>query len=283
MRQWDEANNSLDEVTSSLNRLNSLLTAVDSDASVGSYLLQSVQAAFELSGAVDEDHDQLKLLRDEVSRQIVQLDYLRSQTTNDIERQTNYLNTERANLQALAFAISRGEMMGNSLANRPVIVTPPSTSYVPGPAAGGDPQMFAAPASPVSAGVVGGAAPMSPRDLMSERASSNATASNDGAGSVGHLLVLIRYNQPVVEYQQQLSRAVGTTIEHHPDAAFSIVAVSPASGDPADLARTQEAAKRDAEDVRRSLVQLGLSPSHISVSSTQMQAAQVPEVHLYVR
>ena len=40
LRQWEEANASLDEVTSSLTRLNSLETAVDADASMASYLLE---------------------------------------------------------------------------------------------------------------------------------------------------------------------------------------------------------------------------------------------------
>ena len=279
MRQWDEANSSLDEVTTSLNRLNSLLSAVDSDASVSSYLMESVQAAFQLSGAVDEDHDQLKLLRDEISRLTVQLDYLHTQTTSDIQRQTSYLTTERTNLQALAFAISRGEMLGNSLANRPVIVNEPSTNYMPEYT----PQTRAAPIAPVSTGVVGSAAPMSPSEYMSEMSQKGAPAITDAPASVGRLLVLIRYNQPHVEYQQQLSHAVGTALDHHPNADFSIVAVSPASGDPSEIAKTKEAAKRNAEDVKRALIQLGLAPSHIILADTQSQAAQVPEVHVFVR
>ncbi|MDR3423626.1 MAG: hypothetical protein P4M13_00910 [Alphaproteobacteria bacterium] len=289
LRQWEEADASLGEVTSSLNKLNSLQVSVDADASVASYLLDSVQAAFDLSGAVDEDHDQLKLLHDEVSRLVVQLDYLRNQTTADIERQSTYLTTERGNLQALAFAISRGELLGNSLANRPVIVNsapvvslpPVNSSYAP----------RAAPAVPVTQSSLG-PAPMSPRDLMQESgerampvASSIAT-SNPNVGvapSVGRLLVLIRYNQPHVDYEQQLSQAVGAAIERRPNAEFSIVAVSPASGDPAALAEQQQTAKNDADDVKRSLIQLGLSPSRITLANTQADTAQTPEVHVYIR
>ena len=262
LRQWDEANNSLDEVTTSLGRLNTLQTAVEADASMASYLLQSIQAAFELSGAIDEDHDQLKLLHDEVSRLIVQLDYLRNQTSSDIERQTNYLTTERNNLQTLAFAISRGELLGNSVASRPVIVN----------------------TSPI-ASLPGGAVTMSPREYMAESAPL-PTAMQPAAAvapSVGRLLVLIRYNQPHVEYEQQLSTAIGTAVERRPNAQFSVVAVTPASGDPADLANEQQEARHDAEAVKRSLIQMGLSPSHISMASAQVQAAQTPEVHVYVR
>ena len=286
LRQWEEADASLGEVTSSLNKLNSLQVSIDADASVSSYLLDSVQAAFDLSGAVDEDHDQLKLLHDEVSRLVVQLDYLRNQTTSDIQRQSSYLTTERANIQALAFAISRGELLGNSLANRPVIVTPSPVATLPGPSSFA-PQ--AAPAMPVTQGSLG-PEPMSPRELIQETGSLAAPTgvatrnSNVGvAPSVGRLLVLIRYNQPNVDYQQQLSQAVGTAIERRPNAEFSVVAVSPASGDPASLAEQQQAAKSNADEVKRSLIQLGLSPSRITMANTQAQTAQSPEVHVYIR
>ena len=282
LRQWEEADGSLGEVSTSLNRLNSLQTSVDADASLASYLLESIQAAFQLSGAVDEDHDQLKLLRDEVSRMVVQLDYLRNQTTNDIERQTNYLTTERSNLQALAFAISRGELLGNSLANRPVIV---NTSPVVGMpmSYSGSGTMAPAPEAYPAMPVTSGPSPMSPREYMHETSAATSNPNVGVAPSVGRLLVLIRYNQPVVQYEQQLSQAVGTALERRPNAEFSVVAVSPSNGDPASLAKTQQTAESDAEAVKRSLVQLGLPPSRITMANTQTQNAQTPEVHVYVR
>jgi hypothetical protein len=279
LRQWEEADASLGEVNSSLNKLNSLQIAIDNDASVASYLLDSIQAAFDLSGAIEEDHDQLKLLHDEVSRMVVQLDYLRNQTTADIQRQASYLTTERSNIQALAFAISRGEMLGNSLSNRPVIVTPAPVMSVPGNVSH---TPHASPTTPVTRGAIG-------NDFASENdAGSGASFSGKGsnigiASSVGRLLVLIRYNQPNVEYQQQLSQAVGTAIERRPNAEFSIVAVSPASGDPAALAELQQTAKNNANEVKRSLIQLGLPPSRITMANTQAKSAQSPEVRVYIR
>jgi len=275
LRQWEEAEQSLNEVTSSLNRLNSLQTSVAADASLASYMLESIQAGFLLSGAVDEDHDQLRLLRDEVSRLVVQLDYLRGQVANDIQRQTNYLTTERSNLQALAFAITRGELLGSSIANRPVIVTPPSVMSMP---SSSRPMTRAAPVSPVINGALG-PSPMSPRNYMAETGS----FSKGVAPSTGRLLVLIRYNKPNVEYEQQLSAAVGSVLQRKADANFSIVAVSPSSGAPATLARFQEQASRNAENVKRALVQLGLAPSRITVARTETQDAQMAEVHVYVR
>ncbi len=294
LRQWDEAETSLNQVTSSLERLNSLQTSVSADASLSSYLLESVQAAFQLSGAVDEDHDQLKLLRDEVSRMIVQLDYLRNQVADDIQRQTAYLTAERSNLQSLAFAISRGELMGNSLANRPVVVNPSPVVLLPTAAQQQTQQQYAPAfyqqqAAPAPMAGQPGPEPMSPREYMQESGQLNAAPPVMPSGDVGvaptagRLLVLIRYNQPVVEYEQQLSRAVGTALQRKSDAEFSVVAVTPASGDPGELATAQEAVSRNAEAVKRSLVQLGLAPSRISVASTQAASAQAPEVHVYIR
>lgn len=305
LRQWEEAEASLNEVTNSLNRLNALQTSVSADASLGSYLLESVQAAFQLSGAVDEDHDQLKLLRDEVSRLIVQLDYLRNQVADDINRQTNYLTAERSNLQALAFAINRGELLGSSFANKPVIVNNPPIATIPSsgvspyfqPSAynpgGMAPVPAAAPMMPVSSqptlpGQLG-PAPMSPRDIMQETGLNTAppmipsNLQGAVAPSAGRLLVLIRFNQPDVQYEQQLSQAVATALQRMPSAEFSVVAVAPTSGETSEIARAQETATRNAEAVKRSLVQLGLPPGRVTSSSTQTASAQSPEVHVYVK
>ena len=296
LRQWDEAEGSLNEVTQSLNRLNSLQTSVSADASLSSYMLESIQAGFLLSGAVDEDHDQLKLLRDEVSRLVVQLDYLRNQVTDDIQRQTAYLTTERSNLQALAFAITRGELLGNSLANRPVIVNPSPVMMLPQASQGspfGAPSMrstvaptpSAAPSMPVTSGRIG-PSPMSPREYMQESAASPPHLPQGNvavAPTTGRLLVLIRYNQPNVEYEQQLSAAVSAALARKPEAEFSVIAVTPASGDPSEIATLQEASGRNAEGVKRALVQLGLAPSRITMGSSQTQDARTAEVHVYVR
>lgn len=298
LRQWEEAEASLNEVTNSLNRLNALQTSVAADASLCSYMLESVQAGFLLSGAVDEDHDQLKLLRDEVSRLVVQLDYLRNQVADDIQRQTTYLTTERSNLQALAFAITRGELLGNSMANRPVIVTPSPVFSLPqatqqmmpaGMRSGYAPIPSASPTVAVTSAGRVGPNPMSPRDYMEETgqltSSPPSMPNSDSAvaPTAGRLLVLIRFNQPNVEYEQQLSSAVSMALRRKSDTEFSVVAVTPISGEPSDLAREQELAGRNAETVKRALVQLGLSPSRIVMASTQTQDAKTAEVHVYVR
>lgn len=254
LRQWQEAEASLSEVTQSLTKLNSLQVAIDADASVASYLLESVQAAFQLSGAVDEDHDQLKLLRDEISRLVVQLDYLRNETTADINRQSNYLTTERANIQALAFAISRGEMVGSP-------ARPAATAPIASPVSDIPPAPQAAPMAAVTQGEIASAP----------------------SQKLGHLLVLIRFNQPHVDYAQQLSQAYNLAIERRPNAEFVVVSVSPATGDSATMNDMQQQAKTYGDEVARSLMQLGLAPERIGMGAAQSESAETPEVHVYIR
>lgn len=310
MRQWEEAEASLGEVNSSLSRLNALLNQVSTNGSMASFLVESVRAALTLGGAVDEDHDQLNALRDEVSRQIVVLDRLRDEITADIQRQTHYLVTERANLQALAFQISRGQMIGSSFSNRAITVdSSPSPSMVTLPTEA--PAPAASPVEPVSRAPVvdSSKSPRSKKSTKNEpvvedeptaaksslptQATAPAgdsvaipnerAATGVDAANIGKLLVLIRFNQPQVDYEQPLFGAINNALDRRPEAQFTLVAVSPSVGDPVAVARSNDDAQRYADDVRRSLVQLGLSPARISQTVASSNNALTPEVHVYVR
>ena len=245
LRQWEEADASLSDVPTSLNELKLLQSATDAETSVVIDLRDKIQTASELSGAVDEDHDQLKALYEDVRRLRLQLDALRNQITKDVAEQTSYLATERSNLQALALAISRG-------------VLPSSSPVAPPPVRA--PLVNAAPVAP---------SPPSPVEVT--------------ASPTEYLLVLIQFNQAHVEYQQQLAQAVRAAIERRPNAEFSVVALSPATGDPAFLATQQALAKNNAEEVKRALIQMGLPSSHITLANTQAQASQFPEVYVYIK
>ena len=61
--------------------------------------------AVAVSGAVDEDHRQLAILEDEVSRTDVLVARLLKEVSEDVRRQTNYVATERANLNTVSAAI----------------------------------------------------------------------------------------------------------------------------------------------------------------------------------
>ena len=96
-------------------------------------------------------------------------------------------------------------------------------------------------------------------------------------------LVVIRFDRPNVPYQQALYTAVSRALESHPTAVFDLVAVSPAAGGAARVAINTNKAKRHAEDVMRSLVEMGLPPSRVAMSSKTLTSAKTNEVHIYVR
>lgn len=116
--QWDEAQSELGQVDQSIQQMNSLSSRVSSTASETGYLLDSIRSTFGLSGAVDEDHDHLTVLEDAANQTAVLVDRLDSELTEDIQRQTAYLSTERSNLNAMSVAIENGEYVGVSLSNR---------------------------------------------------------------------------------------------------------------------------------------------------------------------
>jgi hypothetical protein len=116
--QWNQAQTQLQAVNSDLGQMNSLGNDVAASAAMASYLVEATRAAFGISGAVDEDHRQLAILEDETNRTTVLIDRLLTELTEDIARQTNYLSSERNNLNTLALAVNNGEIYGASLASR---------------------------------------------------------------------------------------------------------------------------------------------------------------------
>ena len=118
INQWNEAQGDLEKIAGDVSEMNSLANNVSSEAGEVGYLLESVQAAFDLSGAIEEDHRQLTVLEDETSRTSVLANRLLSQLSNDISRQTSYVGAERVNLTDTSTAIKNGGFLGSSAGSR---------------------------------------------------------------------------------------------------------------------------------------------------------------------
>jgi hypothetical protein len=131
--QWNTAQTSLDELTTNINALNALGTSVSGDSSRAHFDLDTIQATYDVSGAVDEDHRQLSVLEDETDQTIVLIDRLMTQVSEAVQRQTAYVANERANLTTLASAIKNGEMYGAELGSPMMLSASASRSYGAGP------------------------------------------------------------------------------------------------------------------------------------------------------
>ncbi len=118
VKQWNEAQQKLEQIAESLSRMDKLSNDSANEAGLSAWLLDSVRATFALSGAVDEDHRQLRILEDEVNRTVVLIDRLLNELSEDISRQTTYVSNERRNITTMSLAVKNGELYGTSLVNR---------------------------------------------------------------------------------------------------------------------------------------------------------------------
>ena len=239
VQQYNGARSNLEKISFDTGELTKLAGDVAGASTLSAFLSESVRAAFSVSGAIDEDHVQLAILEDEVNRTVVLIERLLKELADDVRRQTNYVATERSNLNLLSAGIKGGEIFGASLANQAIIS-----------AAGGS--IYQGPARAT--------------DTTGRRP-----------------LVVIRFDQPDVPYQQALYAAVSRVLERRPNAVFDLVAVSPMAGGPARVALNSNKAQRHAEGVLRALVDMGLPPSRVAVSGKSSAASTSNEVHLYLR
>ncbi|HXC54322.1 MAG TPA: hypothetical protein VNU97_03425 [Rhizomicrobium sp.] len=232
--EWNAAQASLDSLAGNINALNGLSASIAADSSAAHYALDQIQATYNVSGAVDEDHRQLAVLEDETNQTISLIDRLLKSASEDTQRQTAYVANERANLTTLAAAIKNGELYGADL---------------------GSPQLASA----------GGAIP----------ASTLAYA--------GTPLVVIRFDHPGVDYQQILYAALSQALQARPGAGFSVVAVAPTRGTASAVQLAQTTAKNHAQEVLRSMTDMGVPASRLAVASATDPGATSSEVRVFVR
>jgi len=115
--QFSVAQSQLEQLVGDVASFNTLGAAVASNASTSAYLSDAIDGTLRLSGAVEEDHRQLNELADLNQRAIVSIERTMGNLNAVVERQTNYVNTERTRLAQLALAISNGRMYGPALAD----------------------------------------------------------------------------------------------------------------------------------------------------------------------
>ncbi|MDA0702013.1 MAG: hypothetical protein O3A96_02070 [Proteobacteria bacterium] len=238
VNQWNQAQGQLDQINADVGVLNQLSNDIASNSAMAAYILETVRATYGLGGAVDEDHQQLAILEDEVNKTVVSIDRLLNELSEDIRRQSSYVGRERSNLTTLSVAVKNGEMFGSSLQNR---------AFAGAPLAGG----------------------MAPAQLSS--------------AATGRPLVVIRFDNPNVQYEEALYTAMSRALERRPTATFELVAVAPTKGSSGEIALSSANSKRQAEQVLRSLTNMGLPADRISLSATTSSSARSNEVHIYVR
>ncbi len=96
-------------------------------------------------------------------------------------------------------------------------------------------------------------------------------------------LVVIRFNQRKVFFEQQLALAAKRAMDVKPDVVFDVVSMMPVSADPALAQRIANVAASNARLVAEALVKSGVSPDKINPRSQSAQGYAFDEVHVFVR
>ncbi|MBK66757.1 MAG: hypothetical protein CMP22_01335 [Rickettsiales bacterium] len=238
VNSWNIAQDRLDRLSEDVDALGELSQRVAAQGNMASYLLEAVRASFGLSGALEADHASLEILEDDVTSTVVAINRLLNEITDDVNRRTAYLASERKNLQTLASGITNGELFGRSLTNQYMRrVTDPNT-------------------------------PQGMQRLQTEGM---------------RPLAIIRFNKENVNYQQPVFSALNDAIRINPNAQFEIIAVSSNDGTSAETALAATEARQKAENVIRTLSNMGLPNGKMLVSNARSAEADGAEVHIYVR
>ena len=182
------AQNNVQLMTVNSNALQQLSARVTSDASVVNNLLDSIRATFAISGAVDEDHRQLRILQNETNQTAILIGSLLNEVNSDVVRQIQYNETANSNIVQLDSAIKRGNY---GVSNVPLGSSVPVLNLGNKPAA-----MGYAPANGSLSGAV-----------------------------AGKPLFVAKFNKSNVNYKDGLRRAVNAAKSKKPNVVFEVVAV----------------------------------------------------------
>jgi len=94
-------------------------------------------------------------------------------------------------------------------------------------------------------------------------------------------LMVIRFDRFTERYEEALYRTISQTLDQQPNASFEIRGVTPEASLPAGTAERLNAVRRHVEDVQRSLLAFGLTPTRIVTSSEAAVGAPVEEIRIY--
>lgn len=103
------------------------------------------------------------------------------------------------------------------------------------------------------------------------------------ANAADKALVIIRFNQPRIYFEQQLYGAISKAIAAKPAVKFDLVSYVPASGDKELDAKWQATARHNTQAVLKSMMEMGVPSSRITTRHAALRGGEYDELHLFVR
>ena len=188
--QWNDAQRALEDIQNNVNNLQIVNNRVTADAALITHLKNAIDSSFFISGAIDEDHNQLKVLNDDVQRTSVLYARLMDELEQKISREIMILNDERQYMKKLAEDVEVGKFGGR-------VSSPPTSS-----------------------GSVGATS----SDSKKVETMKIAPLNYDNA------ILVIKFDDTNFDYSNALFESISNALEQMPSANFEVVAVSPTGG-----------------------------------------------------
>ena len=190
--QWNDAQRALEDIQNNVNNLQIVNNRVTADAALITHLKNAINSSFFISGAIDEDHNQLKVLNDDVQRTSVLYSRLMDELEEKISREIQILNAERQYMKELSADVEVGKFGGR-------VSAPPTRSSQ-------------------STGT----------QKIEEQGSIDtikiAPLNYDNA------ILVIKFDDTNFDYSTALFESISNALEQMPSASFEVVAVSPTGG-----------------------------------------------------
>jgi len=221
------------------NKTADILTSVN-------YLENSIAAAFSISGAVDEDHKQLRELQNDAMTTAQKAAALNESVSAAANFQQQSAIQASQEVNALHESVKNGSNTFSAV-RRPV-AAPRASAY--------------APVVPVARS----AKPLAP----ARRAASPANVSN---GTIP--LFSVRFADNNVDYKDGLNSAVKSALSRKPNASFEVVAVSNSGG--------RDNAQQHASRIFEEIVKFGANANNVSLNARISEKAPVAEVQVFVK
>jgi hypothetical protein len=228
--------------------LNKIYNQAVSDISVVNNLQDSIIATYSVSGAIDEDHTQLRTLENETKQTALVISNLLSEVGNDYTRQVEYTNTARHYLNSLDDAIKIGSY---GVAN-PLIPVNTNNRY--------SPSIHTTP-------------------VLSSSLNPTVRKSTKTSDVKGKPLFVAKFSRANVNYKDSLQSTIQAAQSKNTAFHYDVVAVTPvnASKSTIDLAQNQAAL------IFEQITQQGINADKINLISKNSEKAVGAEVQIFVK
>ena len=190
--QWNDAQRALEDIQNNVNNLQIVNNRVTADAALITHLKNAINSSFFISGAIDEDHNQLKVLNDDVQRTSVLYSRLMDELEEKISREIQILNAERQYMKELSADVEVGKFGGR-------VSAPPTRSS-------------------------------QSLDTQNIKEQSSIDTIKIAPLNYDNAILVIKFDDTSFDYSTALFESISNALEQMPSASFEVVAVSPTGG-----------------------------------------------------